>query len=217
MKFLVFFVFLFLIIPVHADLLYWQNITPHNDPFELKVNPGDTLYMGRGYDLSYVYGTSKKFAWWKDWSTEDLNCNPDKIVDISYISNNGKLDPRLVFIDSGKGFIPGNWYQWDGCFERYDYSTHTITMVPYLADDNLAFRVVYPPYRPPVTIKEPTPTFDIHGLEKENAALKAFAESNLSVNVTMNQSAELQNDREVPIWYYFIAAFLVFVVFRIIW
>ena len=136
--------------PIPAPLVngtfYYRNITPQNDPFDLRVNPGDTLYLGRAYDLSYVSGYSKAFAWWKNPNDEAVTCTPDLVINTSYIDTGGRVDPRAVWIDPSV-WKEGNWYQWEGCYSKYNFKTGEKTWVPYIADNNLAFKVSRPPSR----------------------------------------------------------------------
>ena len=166
---------LFIIAPISADLVkgtyyqilsvenppqsnttifYYNNITPQNDPKEWRVYPGDTLYLGGTYDLSYVTGTTKQFAWWKDWKYESTDCNPDVVNSVSYIDTNGRINPKMVYLDPEK-YKVGNWWQWDGCFiDPSPKKNGEIHWLPYKNDNSLAFRIIYPPVWPPIT---PTP------------------------------------------------------------
>jgi hypothetical protein len=143
----------------NATVFYFNNITPKNDPKEWRVNPGDTIYLGGTYDLSYVMGVSKQFAWWKDWKYESTDCSPDLVNTVSYIQTNGRINSKMVYIDPEQYKI-GNWWQWDGCYiDRTDRSG-IAKWLPYKADNNLAFRIIYPPVWPPVT-PTPIPTPEI--------------------------------------------------------
>jgi len=167
---------LFIIAPIHAALVggtyymkyspsdpingtkifYYNNETPQNDPKEWRVYPGDTIYLGGTYDLQYVMGVSKQFAWWKDWKIEGMDCNPSIVNTVSYIQTNGRINPKMVYIDPEK-YKVGNWWQWDGCFIDLTTSSGETKWLPYKADNNLAFRIIYPPYTP-----TPTPTPEIY-------------------------------------------------------
>jgi len=184
--------------------LYYRNTTPQNDPMDLRVMPGDTIYQGRIYDLTHVIGVSKQFAWWKDWKYESNNCNPDRINSVSYIDTNGKENYKAVFIEPDE-YPEGNWWQWDGCFERYDFKSLTSTMVPYMADNNLAFRVIRAPERPPKpVITEPTPEITYVPLQ--------------TVIVTMqpaNNPEPEEKDQELPWYVYWIGlCVIIFLVWR---
>jgi hypothetical protein len=100
-------------------------------------------------------GTSKQFAWWKDWKYESTDCNPDEVVTISYIDTRGAVNPKMVYIDPAK-YKVGNWWQWDGCFVDRTSTASEPKWLPYKADNNLAFRIINPPYTP-----TPTPTPEI--------------------------------------------------------
>ena len=138
----------------NATIFYYNNETPQNDPKEWRVYPGDTIYLGGTYDLQYVMGTSKQFAWWKDWKYESTDCNPDVVNTVSYIDTRGRVNPKMVYIDP-ELYKVGNWWQWDGCFIDQSTNSDKTNWLPYKADNNLAFRIIYPPVWPPIT---PTPT-----------------------------------------------------------
>lgn len=154
--------------PQENKTFYYNNITPKNNPREFTIYPGDTIYLGGTYDLSYVAGVSKQFAWWKEWKREDTDCSPDIVNTISYIDTNGAINPKMVYIDPAKYKI-GNWWQWDGCYKDTSASYKTgdpDKWLPYMNDNNLAFRIIYPPVTPeptapptvPTTIRIPTKT-----------------------------------------------------------
>jgi hypothetical protein len=137
-----------------TKIFYYNNNTPQNNPREFVVKPGDTIYLGGTYDLSYVMGVSKQFAWWQDWKYESTDCSPDIVNTVSYILTNGRINPKMVYIDPEQ-YKVGNWWQWDGCYiDRNDLSG-TTHWLPYKADNNLAFRIIYPPVWP-----KPTPTIE---------------------------------------------------------
>lgn len=155
---IIFFVLVLLLVSsVHAsdvrNPFYYRNTTPQNDPNEFIVKPGDTIYLGKIYDLRYVMGSSKQFAWWKDWKVQGTDCSPDIVNSISYIDTWGNVTPKNVYIDPAKYRI-GNWWQWDGCFMDYNFKTGEKIWRPYTADNNLAFRIVNPP---PTSTPSPTP------------------------------------------------------------
>jgi hypothetical protein len=119
-----------------AELQYYQSAL-HNDPLELMVSQGDTIYLGKTYDLSLVVGISGKLAWWKDWHQENFDCTPTKIIDI-------RSDRSAIYLNES-----GNWWYWDDyeCgLSYYDYSLHeTVTRNSPLQHDNkLAFTVIKP-------------------------------------------------------------------------
>jgi len=145
-----------------TKIFYFNNNTPQNDPKEWRVNPGDTIYLGGTYDLTQVMGTSKQFAWWKDWKYESTDCNPTQVNTVSYIDSRGAVNPKMVYIDPAKYKI-GNWWQWDGCYIDTSYSTYKsgddngkVRWLPYANDNNLAFRIINNP-----TPKTPEPTPEI--------------------------------------------------------
>jgi hypothetical protein len=134
--------------------LYYADIAT-NDIYEKVVMPGDTIALGRTYDLTKVYGVSKTFAWWKDPALAGSSCTPELIIPIGYVQTNGKLNPKQVYIDPAV-WKPGSYWQWDGCFERANYKRGHPDLVPYVADDSLAFKVIYDPH-PPTPAPAPAP------------------------------------------------------------
>lgn len=139
----------------NATIFYFGNNTPQNDPKEWRVYPGDTIYLGGTYDLSYVMGISKQFAWWKDWKYQSTDCNPDLVNTVSYIDSRGAINPKMVYIDP-EFYRTGNWWQWDGCFvDPSSSKVGEVHWLPYKNDNNLAFRIIYPPVWP-----KPTPTIE---------------------------------------------------------
>lgn len=119
---------------------YFRNITPQNDLFELVVYPKDVLVQGRAYNFEKVYGSTGTFAHWNNEAVEFDNCNPDVIITISYIKTNGKTNPENVYLDSR--WTIGNWYQWDGCYNRYQPGQTTPNYVPYTHDNALIFKII---------------------------------------------------------------------------
>jgi hypothetical protein len=186
---IIFIAILFLVIPTSGSLVngifYYNNITPQNSPFELRVNPGDTLYLGRAYDLSYVDGVSKSFAWWSDWKTQATDCEPDKIVTVGYIETNGTIDPRAVYLDPTV-FKPGMWWQWDGCFEQYNYKTGESSWVPYPNDNNLAFIIVNMPERP-----AKTPNISVNNSIRGDGAIKTIPNSSIRGGIPEKVSVDI--------------------------
>lgn len=124
-----------------SGTFYYLNITPQNDVYELTVSPRDTILQQRAYDLSNVYGFSGTFAHWNDSTIEFTDCNPDITIDISYIKTNGAINPKNVYIDPTR-WVRGNWYQWDGCFQRYKPGQTEPKWVPYENDNALMFKVI---------------------------------------------------------------------------
>jgi len=150
--------------PQENKVFYFNNETPQNNPREYTVKPGDTIYLGGTYDLTYVSGVSKQFAWWKDWKIESTDCTPDLVNTISYIETNGAVNPKMVYIDPAK-YKVGNWWQWDGCYiDTINSKSGEAKWLPYANDNNLAFRIIYSPVTPtpspvptvPTTIRIPT-------------------------------------------------------------
>ena len=125
---------------VGNDTLYWRNLTPQNDVLEFTAYPGDVLIQGRNYDLKKVYGSSGLFAHWNNSFVQGTDCNPDLIENISYIGTNGKINPAHVYLD----WVPGDWLQWDGCFDQYIAGQTAPNLVPYTNDNNLMFRIDTP-------------------------------------------------------------------------
>lgn len=133
-----------LISSASAELTYSMNITPINDPLSPTVKQGDTIYMGKVYDFSTLAGFSREYAHWHDWREEDLNCNPDVIVDTRYWST--LTNRKAVYIDPSQ-WLPGNWYQWDGyeCnITHYNIDTHQWESrdEPLQSDNKYAFEIV---------------------------------------------------------------------------
>jgi hypothetical protein len=148
-----------------ATLEYYQE-TPQNSPYDLYVHQGDTLYLGKIYDLSGASGISYYFAHWNNWKDENANCNPDNVVDIKYVRTLN--DPRATELRADKWAV-GNWYYWDWweCnITHYNYSNHTIMAAtgPLQADNKFAFKVISAPSRQIVfntlgNTLEPTPGY----------------------------------------------------------
>lgn len=136
--------FLSLVIPAHAALQYYQE-TPHNNPLELTVSQGDTLYLGKTYDLSMASGITHKFAFWKDWKVANTNCAPDKIIDVRYFSNH--TNSSAVFINPDE-WQAGDWYYWDetDCtITHYERGTGiVIANAPMPHDNKFAFTIIKP-------------------------------------------------------------------------
>ena len=131
-------------------ILYYADL-PKNDPYEKIVMPGDTIYLGGVYDLTNVLGSSKEFAWWPDITDVETSCNPAILNSVSYIKTNGAVNYKKVTLDPEHWRV-GSWWQWDGCFERANYKENHADYVPYVNDNNLAFKIVRPPTPPKVTM-----------------------------------------------------------------
>ena len=129
------------------DLKYFPGTSYTNDPFELRVYPRDTIYLGRTYDLSYVMGSNHTFARWNDWKLGGLDCSPDDIYPIDYIQTNGEVNPKAVFLDPANGWKTGDYYQWDGCMVKYNLKSGDYDSIPHLNDNNYMFTVINPPQR----------------------------------------------------------------------
>lgn len=141
---------------LHNGTFYFRNITPQNDIYETVVHPGDTIVLGRTYDLTYVYGVTGQFAWWKNDNNAGMTCTPDLVINTSYIATNGRINPKSVYLDSTI-WKTGDYYQWEGCYQlRYVKGNTAPQYSPYIADNNLMFHVIYDPH--PST-PHPTPTF----------------------------------------------------------
>ena len=92
---------------------------------------GDTVTWHENVSLSRVIGWSDTVAWWHTNHTPGIS-PPDLVLTIDR--------PRTVFIDP-HGFPQGDYYKWDGKWER--------------AGNNLAFSVAITPRAPKAT---PTPS-----------------------------------------------------------
>lgn len=58
-------ILLFLILPVSAATNYHQDTDRQkNDPLNPEVHQGDTIYLGKTYDLSFVTDVSNEYAYW---------------------------------------------------------------------------------------------------------------------------------------------------------
>lgn len=130
--------------PNSSALISGGDNKPANDPLEFIVNPGDTLYLGKTYDLRKVYGFNGQFAWWSDWRIENTDCSPDLIIDTSYIKTNGKVSPDAVYLDPSQ-WKTGDWFQWNGCFDQYVAGQTTPNNVPYSQDNNYVFTIINAP------------------------------------------------------------------------
>ncbi len=143
-----------LVLPASAAMLingtlYYNNLTPDNDPLELYVRQGDSLYLGKTYDLSGVTPITYLYAWWKNWKDAGATCKPDKTIDIWYIRT--MTDEKAVRLDPEKWEI-GDWYYWDpeDCnITSYDRSEHKVVKAtgPLQADNKFAFTIIRPPAR----------------------------------------------------------------------
>jgi hypothetical protein len=97
--------------PVSAELQYYQEADrERNNPLDPVVRQGDTIYLGKTYDLSLVTGLSYTYAYWKNWKEESMDCSPDKIVDIRYYRT--LINNTAVWINPDE-FSIGSWYYWD--------------------------------------------------------------------------------------------------------
>jgi hypothetical protein len=128
-----------------TTLEYYQKV-PQNSPLDLYVHQGDTLYLGKTYDLSGASGISYFFAHWNNWKNESTDCHPDQIVDINYIRTLNQ--PRATLLSSDKWSV-GNWYYWDWweCnITHYNSITHKSEAAtgPLQADNKFAFEIVNP-------------------------------------------------------------------------
>ena len=158
--FIIFWFVLICVYPVSADprIEPIPKITPtqtleyhqepvQNDPLSLYVKQGDTIYLGKTYDLSGASGISYEYAFWSDWKQADQNCEPDRVIDIRYFRT--LTNEQAVLLDPAKWAI-GNWYYWDSwqCnITHYDYSEGktVISTQPIQAENNLAFTIINHP------------------------------------------------------------------------
>lgn len=156
--------------------LYYYNLTPNNDPLELYVMQGDTLYLGKTYDLTGVEPITHLYAHWNKWKDANTNCNPDKVVDTWYIRT--FTNEKAVWFDPAKWAV-GDWYRWDPieCNRtHYDYSKHEVIAAtePIQADNKFAFTIMRPPRKAfpilgiPSSIPEQTyePVYELSSLEE---------------------------------------------------
>ena len=139
--FIILILLIFISVPASAQTVYYNDITPKNNLFELSVHPGDTLLQGRSYDLIPVYGFTGSFAHWNSYQNQGLNCNPDYIINTSYIGSNGRNTPKNVYLDPSR-WPRGDWFQWEGCFEVYSKGQNTGVISPYTHDNSLVFTVI---------------------------------------------------------------------------
>lgn len=231
--------------PVNSTLqLYWVNLTPKNDIYGKKVMPGYTIALGRVYDLTYVSGVSKKYAWWKDYKVQGSNCYPDVIVNTSYVETNGKINPKSVYLDPQIWKV-GDWYQWDGCYQLpYNKNHPEAQYVPYMRDNNLAFKIINDPNPPDQkivyefctnqtgnqTINDVSRwgiqfmdqfTGEYLGEPKWTACIapaptKEIPTKEITVIVTMAQEP-VKEEEGWPLWYYPIGILIAFIVYRLFW
>jgi hypothetical protein len=130
--------------PAQAALQYYQE-SPHNNPLELTAKQGDTLYLGKTYDLSMVSGITHKYAFWSNWKEANTNCNPSKIMDVRYYANH--TNDTAVFLDP-LTWEAGDWYYWDetDCtITHYERGTGiVIANAPLSHDNKFAFTIIKP-------------------------------------------------------------------------
>ena len=142
------FCLILLISSVSAQTVYFSKINQSdNDPIESRPAQGDTLYLGKTYDLTGVSGVSRAYAYWKDWKLENTNCQPDRIVDINYYKT--LTNREAVWLDPAI-FTTGNWYYWDEIecnLTWYDFNNGTLMHQdkPFPSDNKLAFRITNAP------------------------------------------------------------------------
>ena len=128
----------------NATLEYHQEPL-HNDPLELYVTQGDTLYLGKTYDLSGVTPITHLYAHWNNWKNENTDCFPSTVIDTWYIET--LTDERAVWLGGSKGWAVGDWYYWDPVecsISHYDYSQQKVVVndAPLPADNKLAFIII---------------------------------------------------------------------------
>lgn len=149
-------ILLFLILPVSAATNYHQDTDRQkNDPLNPEVHQGDTIYLGKTYDLSFVTGVSNEYAYWTNWKVENTDCSPTKRVDIRYFQT--FINKTSVTLNLNQ-WTAGDWYYWDSyeCgMEYYDYETgQTLTRDrPFDHENKLAFHVIRPRSIPLQTIQ----------------------------------------------------------------
>jgi hypothetical protein len=202
--------------PTQAALVngteYYNNITPHNDPMELKVHPGDTIYLGRSYDLTDVLGWNYSFSNWKDWKIEGSDCNPDVTVDVDYIRTNTGTDPKLVYLDPSI-WKTGDWFQYEGCYavmQRNSDGTISEVMTPYMRDNNRMFTIIYPPVKLLPSSPLAGQIVPVQGYQSP------FVNVTLAATTTSQQEIPMQ-DSGWPWWYYLAGIIVVLIVLKYTW
>jgi hypothetical protein len=245
MKPILFFVIILIVLPstvIAEDLKYFPGTTYYNDPFEFQVNPGDTIYLGRIYDLRNVMGTNHTIALWNDWRMGGSNCNPDKLFTVGYIETNGQINPKAVYLDPSKGWKAGDYYAWSGCFYKYDFKTGEKIQKTYSHENNFMFTVINPPPR----VKNMTPQSEvINGTENKTRGKLPVPEITKSVRggpiqttqtktisriridepeeiiVISSNATQTAPEKEIPFWqnipwYYLVIAIIIIAVVIII-
>ena len=201
---------------MNETTLYYGNITPVNNIYEKVVMPGYTIALGRTYDLTHVSGTTKTYAWWSDWKIQGTTCTPTTIVKTSYIDTNGRINPKNVTLDPNDGWKIGDWFQWDGCYAKpYQKGQTGPSYVPYLADNNLMFHVIYDPHPPtPPPTQEPTQV-----ITTEPPPHTTTIPTNTTITTATTAIVITREERGDiwPWWYYGIGIFLLFLGLRILW
>jgi hypothetical protein len=130
----------------HVRALEYYQEGLHNDPLELRVSQGDTILLGKTYDLTGVSGLSYQFAYWKDWKIENTNCKPDKIIDIRPFKSG--MNKSAIYLDPSI-WSPGDWFFWDSyeCNISQWSSEGRFTVArnkPLASDNKLAFFIIRP-------------------------------------------------------------------------
>lgn len=213
----------FLLGTVIATLLLWITVPPlsaaflingtlyYSDPitnniYEKTVMPGDTIVQDHLYDLTYVSGSSKKFAWWKDKNVEGTTCTPDIINSISYIDTNGNVSPDRVYLDPEK-WPTGNWWQWDGCYQMKFQRNHPEPQYTvYMQDNNLMFHIIKDPNPPMiVTVPTPAPTRTATPIPTTTAPTPTAT------------PVPVKTDEGWPLWYYPVGFIGLFIGWRLLW
>ncbi len=192
---------------MNESTLYFSNTTPINNIYEKVVLPGHTLALGRTYDLTHVSGVSKAYAWWSDWRIQGTTCTPTTVINTSYILTNGRVNPKNVTLNPSDGWKVGDWYQWDGCFQKpYQKGQIEPGYQPYLSDNNLMFHVIYDP-NPPV----PEPT-----ITEAPISTTSIPTPTTAIPVPTTAIPEIK-DEGWPWWYYGLGTFIAVVIIRILW
>jgi len=157
-----------LIVPCLAQETFYFNSESinynalDNHFLQWRIEQGGEVYTGRSYDIRGAIGTSGFVAHWKDWKTEDTNCEPDTIIPVEYQESNGAVNPANFYIDPS-AFPTGNYFQWDGChnwtvmIKNPDGSFHTETRVGQYPNENRFAFTVKNPTKTSVPIIEPVP------------------------------------------------------------
>lgn len=192
--------------------LYYADVI-ENDIHESGVMPGDTIVLGRTYDLTKVIGVSKIFAWWQDPYQVETSCKPDLLYPVGYVETNGKIRPNNVTLDP-EIWKTGSYWQWDGCFIS-TYGSKKGTLVPYVADNNLAFKVINDPFPEKIT---PVPTTEITPLPNVTPDFEVnLSEDFIIITPEITTIPNPVQKESIPWYYYLLGIFGIIIVFKYLW